>query len=62
MTPKKQGLLTYAIMYHDDTPANTRSSSDDDADVSKRIGIEGTTEMLQKGARVVGEKVGLKKK
>ena len=62
LTPKKRELLTYAMMYHDDIPSDTHSSSDDDADVSKRIGIEGVTEILQEGARVMGEKSGLQKK
>ena len=50
LTPKKQELVTY----DDDTHADTQSPNDDDADVSKRIGIEGATEMLQEGACVMG--------
>ena len=47
LTLKKRELLTYAMMYHDDIPSNTHSSSDGETDISTRIGFEGATEMLQ---------------
>ena len=54
LTPKKQELMTYALLYHDDD--DDTNPSDNDTDVSKRIGIKGATEMLQEGARVMGKK------
>ena len=62
LTPRKRELLTYAMLYHDDTASDTHVSSDKEADVSTRIGIGGATEILQESGRAMGEKSGVTKK
>ena len=56
LTPRKRELLYYTMFYHDE------DDSDDEKDVSKRMGIEGASEILQESG-VIGEKSrGCKKK
>ena len=50
------------MFYHDDEDSDTQSSVDDEKDVSKRMGIEGASEILQESVCVMGEKWGCKKK
>ena len=60
LTPRKCELLTYTLLYHDDTASDTHISSDEEKDVSTRIGIEGVSEILQESGCVMGEKIGVK--
>ena len=56
LTPRKRELLTYTLFYHDNTASNTHVSSDEEKDVSTRIGTEGASEILQESGRVMGGK------
>ena len=62
LTPRKRELLYYTLFYHDDNASDTHVSSDEEKDVSKRMGIEGASEILQESGCVMGEKSGLRKK
>ena len=50
------------MFYHDDEDSDTQASGDDEKDMSKRMGIEGASEILQESGCVMGGKVGLRKK
>ena len=62
LTPRKRELLYYTMCYHDDEDSDTQASGDDEKDVSKRMGIEGASEILQERGCVMGGKSGVAKK
>ena len=62
LTPRKRELLYYTMFYHDEDDSDTHTSGDDEKDVSKRMGIEGASEILQESGCVMGEKSGVAKK
>ena len=57
LTPRKRELLYYTMFYHDED-----DEKGDEKDVSKRMGIEGASEILQESGVIGEEKVGLRKK
>ena len=55
ITPRKRSRLYYAAIYCSNLPGlepEERDSDDDAANVLKRCGIEGASEMLKQSARV----------
>ena len=55
-------MLYYTLFYHDDDASDTHVSSDEEKYVSKRMGIEGASEILQESGCVMGEKSGVMKR